>query len=780
MFNIEINGKSVEANDGQMVIDAADAAGIYIPRFCYHKKLSVAANCRMCLVEVEKMGKPVPACATPAVSGMKVFTQSQKALDAQKAVMEFLLINHPLDCPICDQGGECELQDLAVGYGDDVGRYTEGKRSVADEDIGPLVATEMTRCIHCTRCVRFGTEIAGFRELGMTGRGEKSRIGTYVKHFMQSEVSGNIIDLCPVGALTSKPYRFTARAWEMSQQRSIAPHDCLGSNIYVHTRGYEYSDYREVMRVVPRENESINETWLSDRDRFSYEGLHKDHRLTGPLIKKEGKWLQVDWSTALNFAVNNLRDVVNAKKSEQLAAIASPSSTTEELYLLQKIMRDLGSNNIDHRLQQMDFSQQENCALYPGMNTELASLESMDTILLVGSDIRREQPLAGLRVRKASLNGATIMRIGSIDSEMNFKLTENIHTTPFSLIETLKTILDSLTTSANNNPIAQQLKSAEKSIIILGAEAQSHPQATLVRALCLEIAKLSNAHVATMTVGANSAGAWIAGAVPHRKAAGENLTTEGLNAQTMFSQPRAAYILLNVEPEHDLIYSASAIAALKAADFVVCMSPYMSSVHAEVADVLLPIAPFTETDGTFVNVEGKWQSFNAVSPPFGEVRPGWKVLRVLGNLLELQGYDYICASEIRTELEKLLEHGTAPTERTSLDKNATATGKKGLEIIYEWPAVCIDGLARRAKALQATLPSMQQAISINQSMAQDLGVNAEQEITLKQSGLEITVPVQVDARVPNNCVLIPKGITLTSGFGDGFAEINVERGNRHA
>jgi NADH-quinone oxidoreductase subunit G len=780
MFTIEINGETVNANDGQMVIDAADDAGVYIPRFCYHKKLSVAANCRMCLVEVEKMGKPVPACATPATAGMKVYTQSKKALDAQKSVMEFLLINHPLDCPICDQGGECELQDLAVGYGDDVGRYSEGKRAVADEDIGPLVSTEMTRCILCTRCVRFGTEIAGLRELGMTGRGEKSRIGTYVKHFMSSEVSGNIIDLCPVGALTSRPYRFTARAWEMKQHHSIAPHDCLGSNIYVHTRGYEYSDYREVMRVVPRENESINETWLSDRDRFSYEGLRKDHRLTGPMIKKDGKWLQVDWATALNFTANRLSDILKTKTPEQLGVIASPSATTEELYLLQKLARDLGSNNIDHRLQQSDFSQQENRPLFPGMTGELAELDTMKAILLVGSDIRREQPLAALRVRKASLHGGTVMRIASIDSDVNFKLVENVHTTPSSLVSTLKAVVDSLISSADNNSVAKHLKSAEKSAIILGAEAQSHPQATAIRALCLEMAELTGACLVTMTVGSNSAGAWIAGAVPHRKAAGEAVVAAGLNAQTMFSQPRAAYLLMNVEPEHDLIHSAPAIAALKAADFVVSLSPYMSEVQAEVADVLLPIAPFTETDGTYVNVEGRWQSFKAVSPPYAEVRPGWKVLRVLGNLLELRGYDYVCASEIRQELEHLLQHVTAPVEQTTLDKNDLSNAQKGLHVIYEWPAVCIDALSRRAGALQATLPATQQCISLNAKMAQQLGLVAEDRITVKQGAAQIVVAFCVDARVPDQSVLIPKGIAATSGFGDVLPEIIVQRGENHA
>ncbi len=780
MFKIEINGQLVDANDGQMVIDAADEAGVYIPRFCYHKKLSVAANCRMCLVEVEKMGKPVPACATPATAGMKVFTQSKKALDAQKSVMEFLLINHPLDCPICDQGGECELQDLAVGYGDDVGRYSEGKRAVPDEDIGPLVATEMTRCIHCTRCVRFGTEIAGVRELGMTGRGEKSRIGTYVKHFMSSEVSGNIIDLCPVGALTSKPYRFTARAWEMSQHRSVAAHDCLGSNINVHTRGFEYSDFREVMRVVPRDNESINETWLSDRDRFSYQGLHKDYRLTGPMIKKEDKWFQVDWPTALNFAVNRLRDIISTQAPNQLAAIASPNSTTEELYLLQKILRDLGSNNIDHRLRQTDFSQQEKMPLFPGMNIELAAIDSMEAILLVGSDIRREQPLAGVRVRKASLNGANIMRIGVVNNDVHFKLSEDIQTSTDALVSTLSAVLDALKSSDANHPIAKQLKSATKSLIILGAEAQSHPEATTIRALCSAIAAQVQASLATMTNGANSAGAWIAGAIPHRKAAGESIEPVGLNAATLFSEQRAAYVLINVEPEHDLIHSAKAMAALKAAEFVVSLSPYMSAIQAEIADVLLPIAPFTETDGTFVNVEGRWQSFSAVSPPFADVRPGWKVLRVLGNLFELKGYDYVCASEIKEECQKLLEHFKAPEENISLDLKNVKNSDQKLKLILEWPMVCTDAVTRRASALQQTLSDAQKAVNINAQTANQLGIKEGRTLHLKQGGLSIEMPVCINDRVPDHSILIPKGIEATSGFGDIFADITVQQGEHHA
>ncbi|MDQ2994579.1 MAG: NADH-quinone oxidoreductase subunit NuoG [Pseudomonadota bacterium] len=752
-----------------MVIDAADDAGVYIPRFCYHKKLSVAANCRMCLVEIEKVGKPMPACATPATAGMKVFTQSEKAISAQRAVMEFLLINHPLDCPICDQGGECELQDLSIGYGDDIGRYTEGKRAIADEDLGPLISTEMTRCIYCTRCVRFGTEIAGIREMGMTGRGENSRIGTYVKHFVQSEVSGNIIDLCPVGALTNKPYRFTARAWEMKQHRSVAAHDCLGSNIYVHTRGYEYSDYREVMRIVPCENESINETWISDRDRYSYEGLKTDLRLPGPMLKKDGKWLQVDWSTALNFTTNRLQEIVAAKGGDQIAALAAPSSTLEELYLLQKILRELGSNNIDHRLRQNDFSQQEKFGLAPGMNCSIADLDHMGAIFLVGADLRREQPIANLRVRKASLNGGMVMRLGVINHDVNFDLAEDMLTSVDQLVEELTTVA--------NGKIAAQLKQAENAVIIVGALALQHPQASEIIALSKSLAETTGAKLAIMTDGANSAGAWLAGAVPHRQAAGEAVAQSGLDAQAMMKQPRAAYLLMNVEPEHDVAAPAETLRALAAADLVVCFTPYMSEHQADYAHVLLPIAPFTETDGTFVNVEQRWQSFKAASLPFGEVRPGWKVLRVLANLLELPGYDFTCSSQIRDEVKQLVEHAQPLQSSVSPTSNKTQASSSALTAILTWPMYCHDVITRRAAALQATLSDQQKSLRVNSRTAEANGVVAGERIVAQHGHAKIAMRIDIDDAVPDNSVLIPMGLRETAGFGAAFAEITLQRGD---
>lgn len=779
MFEIEINGQKVPANDGQMVIDAADAAGIFIPRFCYHKKLSVAANCRMCLVEIEKVGKPMPACATPATAGMVVYTQSEKAIAAQRAVMEFLLINHPLDCPICDQGGECELQDLSLGYGGDIGQYSEGKRAVLDEDIGPLIATEMTRCIHCTRCVRFGTEIAGMRELGMTGRGEKARIGTYVKHFVQSEVSGNIIDLCPVGALTNKPYRFTARAWELKQHRSVAAHDCLGSNIFVHTRGYEYSDYREVMRVVPCENESINETWISDRDRYSYEGLKTDLRLPGPMIKKEGKWLQVDWSTALNFTANRLQQIIADKGADQFAALASPNSTLEELYLLQKIVRALGSHNIDHRLRQNDFSQQDKMPLAPGMNGEIAELDEMNAVFLVGSDLRREQPIANLRVRKATLNGGVVMRIGAINHDVNYRLAQDILTHVDDFVDQLAAVVADNKAQESARLIAEHLHKAEKAVIILGAFALQHPRASEVIALCQKLAEQTGAKLALMTEGANTAGAWLAGAIPHRQAAGEAVAQPGLNAQTMMTAQRAAYLLMNVEPEHDMAQPSVALHALSHADLVVCLSPYMSEHQAAFAHVLLPIAPFTETDGTFVNVEHRWQSFNAVSAPFAEVRPGWKVLRVLANLLELPGYDYVCSSQIRDELTHSLEHAPKQSEKLSVAQNVTSAKSSALTAVFKWTMYANDLISRRAPALQATLNDAQKSVLINAKTAAAYGIKSGEHMIAKQEHSKIAVRVEVDDSVPDQSVVIPMGLKATAGFGKAFAQVSLERGEVH-
>ena len=643
MVTLEIDGKKVQARSGAMVIEATDELGIKIPRFCYHKKLSIAANCRMCLVEVEKAAKPLPACATPVTEGMRIFTQSRKALEAQKAVMEFLLINHPLDCPICDQGGECELQDVAMGYGRDISRYAENKRVVADKNLGPLIATDMTRCIHCTRCVRFGDEIAGLRELGATGRGEHMEIGTYIENAMGSELSGNVIDLCPVGALTSKPFRFSARAWEMRQHPTIAPHDCIGSNIFVHVAK------NKVLRVAPHDNEAVNETWISDRDRYSYEGLNAADRLRSPMIRQDGQWREVDWTTALDFTVSGLQKVIAQHGAQQLGALCSPSSTLEEMYLLQKALRALGSSNLDHRLRQTDFSDQDQAPLYPWLGQSIEHLEQVDAALLIGSNVRKDQPLAGHRLRKAALAGAHIMFINPLDYDFRFDVAQKIITDPRRMVSEvcavakalvqitgvkapagLSEIFKSAHVEAAHTAIAQNLKNARNGTVLLGLGACAHAEFSALRTLASLIAQLTDAKLGYLSDGANAAGAWFAGMVPHRGPAGAKIAASGQHAAAMCKAGLKAYMLLGVEPDMDLAYARAALAELRAAQFTVVMSPFRNSTLEQIVHVMLPVTPFTETSGTFVNAEGRWQSFTGVVAPFAEARPAWKVLRVLG------------------------------------------------------------------------------------------------------------------------------------------------------
>ena len=602
MANIEINGKPLQVTDGAMVIEAADSAGITIPRFCYHNKLSVAANCRMCLVEVEKVAKPVPACATPVTDGMKIFTKSTMALEAQKSVMEFLLINHPLDCPICDQGGECELQDIAVGFGQNLSRYSEPKRVVADKNIGPLISTEMTRCIHCTRCVRFGQEVAGIMELGATGRGENMRIGTYVERAVASELSGNVIDLCPVGALTSKPYRYTGRPWENDQSKSIAAHDCLGSNIEIETRR------NKVMRVLPSDNESINELWLSDRDRFSYLGLSNEDRLQSPMIKQGNDWKEVDWQTALNYAYEGLKTVIKKDGAENIATLVSPSATVEEMYLAQRLTRGIGSNNIDHRLRQSDFSDQDIAPQFPALGQSLEDLENSDAILLVGSWIRKDQPIAAHRIRKASRKNAKIMAVNAVDFDFNFPVEEKLITSPAEMVnslaeitkalltlsgkkaaEGLDTLLSNVKTSDASLDIAKHLHSADKATVILGTQAMLQPQLADLRALTNMIAELSGATMSVLTDGANAAGAWLTGVIPHRTCGGE--AAKGKNVNEMFNSGMNAFVLLNVEPELDTASPSIAVKAVDDADFIISMSSYLTDEMKAYADVLLPVSP---------------------------------------------------------------------------------------------------------------------------------------------------------------------------------------------
>jgi len=721
--NIEIDGKKLVADVGSMIIEVADDADIYIPRFCYHKKLSVAANCRMCMVDVSNLPKAVPACATPVAEGMVVETQTEKAIDAQKSVMEFLLINHPLDCPICDQGGECELQDLSIGYGEDVSRFVEGKRIVEDKDLGPLISTDMTRCIHCTRCVRFGQEVVGLREMGATGRGEHVEIGTYLETNLDSEVSGNIIDLCPVGALTAKPSRYKARAWEIRQSPSIAPHDCLGSNLNVHHRR------NEIIRVVPRENESINEVWLSDRDRFSYQALTEGERLLKPRVKKNGEWQECDWETALSFAASEMRRIIGASKGENFGAIIGNNSTTEESFLAQKILRQMGCNNIDFRTRRRDYSGDDMGNIRSGFNFPLQDLDEMDATLLIAGDVRHEQPLAALRVRKSTGFGKA-MAINPFDGEYNFSLCHEIQPKPQLLAHELAKLLaaaidknqDSISAEIKDwikdtsfekahTEIAQELASAENSCILLGVYVQEHPQAEMINWLAETIAEVTQSQWGYMTQGCNAAGNKLAGAVPNQSEVSGPATT-GMNAKQMLTTGLKGYLVHNCEPDVESIWADEARENLTNAECVIALTSYADGRISEYANVMLPIAGSYETSGTFINIEGRWQSFAAAVSAPGEVRPAWKVLRVLANLLDLNGFDYESSLQIHDELaEKFANAGDkkvarpVPEELWEADEQETLRDSLGLYMV--------DPMVRRAKALQKTPKASTHPISIS-------------------------------------------------------------------
>ncbi len=780
---IEIDGKTFEAENGKMIIEVADEAGIHIPRFCYHKKLSVAANCRMCLVEVENGRKPVPACATPITNGMKVFTKSKEALHSQKVVMEFLLINHPLDCPICDQGGECELQDISMGYGADESQYTETKRSVDDDNLGTLISTEMTRCIHCTRCVRFGEEIAGLRELGATGRGEHMQIGTYVQHSMKSEVSGNIIDLCPVGALTSKPFRFTARAWELTQHDGVAPHDCLGSNIYLHTRR------NQLMRVVPKENETINETWLADRDRFSYLGLSSPSRASQPQIKRNGQWEVVDWETALKFTAEGLARVIKQNGAEQVAAFASSSSTLEEMYLLQKLMREIGVHNLDHRLQQVDFKDQENQATTPKSSLPYAEVELQNAIVLIGCNIDREVPLAGVRVRKASRNGAKIYAINPVDFEYRFDVNERFIISPLEMPMQLAKLALALTDDIKNLPaevqklviglesdkatqrVAKALKE-EKACLITGALCENHPEAALLRTLVCHIEKLSGAKVLRLTHGANTAGAWMAGMTPHRTVAGKADSTPGMDVQAALNAKLKAYFLMGVEPGFDFANPYGARQSMLGAEFVVLMSAYNHDSMRDYADVILPMAPYAETSGTYINVDNTWQTVKGALTPHGESRPAWKILRVLGNLLHCDGFEYLSTEDVLSEIKNSVAI-TMEQEYKPYYPESLPLINQSLIRVGEWPLYRSDAIVRNAKELQLCAAAETVCIRINPITADRLKL--DDIATVSQGDIEITLPLKRDERIAADVVWVANAMPETVDLGHSFAAITIKR-----
>ena len=783
LVNIEIDGKPAKARKGEMIIQVADREGAYIPRFCYHEKLSVAANCRMCLVEQEKVGKPVPACATPVMEGMKVFTRSVRAIAAQRATMEFLLINHPLDCPICDQGGECELQDLAMGYGRDISRYTEQKRVVKDEDIGPLVSTDMTRCIHCTRCVRFGQEIAGIQEMGGTGRGENLRIGTYIGKAVKHELSGNIIDLCPVGALNSKPFRNRGRGWEMTQVETVAPHDCLGSNVYAHVLRGRY------MRAVPKINEALNETWLSDRDRFSYAGIDSEDRLLKPMVKKGGKWQETDWETALEAAVNGLRENI-AKGGDAVGVLASPSATVEELYLLQRLARGIGIPNIDVRLRQADFRDDAAEPLFPWLGQDVQALETLESALLIGSNPRKEVPLLAHRLRKAALKGGAVMflnprRYEALHAVAAYALA-SAQDLPAALAAVLKAtgkpapahlkdFVAAQKPDAEQAKIAEQLAKGERKAVLLGHIALRHPAYADLRAIAAALAEATGAKLGYLSEGANSAGAWLAGAVPHRNTGGRALDKPGRNARAMLEVPRSAYLLLGTEPELDCWDGAQALKALKDAKHVVAVTSYVSDAMRQYASVLLPAAAYGETSGTFVNAEGRWQSFTGVVKPLGEARPAWKVLRVLGNLFELKGFEQVSSDEVLKELKDTVGEVHADNRYTGSRAVTAAPAAKGFLRAAETPLYAVDALVRRAAPLQQTADADAGYAHLAPEDAKRLKLAAGDKLNLRHDGARLTLPVRLDESIAAGEVWVPAGLAATHAIGPMFAAVELEK-----
>jgi NADH-quinone oxidoreductase subunit G len=724
------------------------------------------------------------------MDGMKVKTRSKAAIDAQKSVMEFLLINHPLDCPICDQGGECELQDLAMGYGEGVSRYQEKKRVVKDKNIGPLIQTDLTRCIHCTRCVRFGEEIAGLREMGATGRGENMQIGTYIEKSVSSEMSGNIIDLCPVGALTSKPFRYSARTWELVQKDAIAAHDSVGSNIHIHVKG------NEVKRVVPAHNEDINEVWLSDRDRFSYEAIYSDERLQTPMIKEAGSWHEVDWETALDVVKNNLQALVADNNLKQLGAIASPSSTLEELYLLQKLIRAIGSNNIDSRLKQSDFSDQDVVASFPYLGQSISEFDTLQSALLIGSNVRKDQPIINHRLRKAVIHGASVMVLNPVDYDFNYPIAEKSIVSPGMMPMELASILkvlveeteetfeqgvkqsiDKAVVNDSHKRIANNLLDEDNAIVLLGNLATAHPQFSLLRSLAGLIAKFSESKLGYLSENANSSGAWLAGTIPHRLAGGNPGSKAGMNTQQMLQAKLKAYVLMGVEPELDCWDSRLAQDAMKDAKFVVSLTAYRSEQMNEYADVLLPISVFTETSGTYINNEGANQSFAGVVSPLAEARPAWKVLRVLGNCFELDGFNYQSSSDVLDEAMQAI--GDIKTDNMNKWQTPstlkTHSKSKKLQRITETPMNMIDAICRRAVSLQKTKDISDGAIHINSALANKKKLTNNDQAKVEQGQNSVTLKVIVDDRIADDCVLIQSAHPDQIELGAAFADISIEK-----
>jgi len=765
---IELDGKVVEVPQGSMVMHAAHKLGTYIPHFCYHKKLSIAANCRMCLVEVEKAPKPLPACATPVTQGMKVFTHSAKAVEAQRSVMEFLLINHPLDCPICDQGGECQLQDLAVGYGKSNSRYEEDKRVVFHKNVGPLISMqEMSRCIHCTRCVRFGQEVAGVMELGMVNRGEHSEITTFTGQTVDSELSGNMIDICPVGALTSKPFRYAARTWELGRKRSVSPHDSLGANTTVQTKS------NKVMRVVALENEVINECWISDRDRFAYEGLNSTDRITTPMVKQGGQWLETDWESAMNYVAHSLKTISAESGPEAIGALAHPISSTEELYLLQKIVRDLGSNQVETRLGQTDIS---GAASAPWLGMPIAALSTLDRALVIGSFLRKDQPLVAVRLREGAKKGLQVLRIDAGGDDWLIP-TIGIAARPSAWLNSLSEIaiavakaksvstpagLATMPVSALAQQMADSLLSGTTTSVLLGSAAIAHPQASDLHVLAQFIAEQTGATLGFLPVGGNAVGASL-------------VKANGAGVESLLSGDRRAVLLMNIEPDADLPNPVMARAALSKANTVIALSAYKSPDIMEVADVILPITPFTETVSTFVNAEGRVQTIQPAVKPLGDSRPAWKVLRTLGCLLGLDGFLFNMPEEVLGDAmdESYCAHLSNQSTAAGLT-NLNLSPANGLERVSDVGIYAGDQIVRRSSALQLTRDAKRgNQVGMGQALFTELGLKEGDAVRVMQGGQSVDLPATLEANLAKDVVRITAGTKASAQLGSMFGPLSV-------
>jgi len=783
MVDIEVDGIPMQAPKGSMIIEATDRAGIEIPRFCYHRKLSIAANCRMCLVDVEKAPKPLAACATPVMDGMKVYTDSRRAMDAQHGVMEFLLINHPLDCPICDQGGECELQDLAMGYGRSVSRFTERKRVVKDKNVGPLVQTEMTRCIHCTRCVRFLEEIAGTAEMGGAGRGDRLEIGTCVENSIDSELSGNIIDMCPVGALTNKPFRFAARAWELVAKPSLAAHDGVGSSLFHHVRR------GNILRSVPRDNEATNEAWLSDRDRYSHLGLYSEDRVEAPQLKCNGEWKTVSWDEAIEAAVDILKQQNEQNGPDQLGVLMSPSCPTEDYFLAQGLARKLGSNNIDHRLREQDFSDDTSRPASPAFEVKIAGIENTDAVLLLGCNPRQEAPILGHRLRKAWRNGAAISMINPLDWNFTFETSLDALVAPQHMVaelaalasaverssgkrapDQLRSIVDAAAASQTQEELARRLQEAANGLLLLGQFAMSHTDAAWLRALAAYIADATGSGLNLLSHGGNPVGAWQAGAVPHRSSGGAAVQA-GLNVVEMLENPRQCYLLWDLEPDFDIDNPARAMAALASAEKVIAVASFATDSLRAVADVILPLAPLAESEGSLLNFDGDSLAFAAAGTANGDSRPGWKILRRLGAELGLDGFDQVSLGQLQSELNSAL--ATAAVEMGEARLEAPRY-EDGLYRIGELAMYSIDALCRRADALQQTVQAQSQFVGLNPVDAQRLGLANGAMAKVRQGGNSTDLEVRTGQEIPAGGAWVRSAICATRELEQAVAPIIVE------